>query len=152
MLRDIVCPVSVERLNKRACRAGAILNAALLALFFMTSWWPVMAFVFLDYVVRVFTNQTAPIALLANGIVRMLRISPVTMDKAPKVFAWRVGFLLAAAAAAVLPFSIATSRYIALALATFNILDGACNFCVGCIIYTYFILPRVRPAISEGAR
>jgi|SRR6185369_7580761 len=150
MLRDIVCPVSAERLNKRACRVGAILNAALLVLFFKTGWWLVIAFVVLDYVVRVFTNQTAPIALLANGITRMLRIPPVPMDKAPKVFAWRIGFLLAAATAVVLPFSLTASRYIALALAAFNILDGVCNFCVGCIIYTYFILPRVRPATIEG--
>jgi len=149
MLRDIVCPVSAERLNKRACRVGAIFNAALLVLFFVTSWWPVIAFVVLDYVVRVFTSRTAPIAILANGIVRALRISPVPMDKAPKVFAWRIGFLLAAATAAVLPFSIAASRYIAFALAAFNILDGVCNVCVGCVIYTYFILPRIRPAVSD---
>src|SRR5215470_16734295 len=140
MLRDIVCPVSAERLNKPACRVGAILNAALLVLFFALGWWPVLAFVVLDYVVRVFTKRTAPIALVANGIVRALRVSAVEMDKAPKVFAWRVGFLLAAAAAIALPMSIAASRYIALVLAAFNLLDGVCNFCVGCIIYTYFIL------------
>lgn len=148
MLKDIVCPVSAERLNKRACRVGAILSAALLVLFFMTSWWPVIAFVVLDYVVRVFTNKTAPIALLANGIARALRVAPVSMDKAPKVFAWRVGFLLAVATAAVLPFSVTASRSLAITLAAFNILDGLCNFCVGCIIYTYFILPRVRPSIA----
>jgi hypothetical protein len=150
MLRDLVCPVSVERLNKRACRVGAILTAALLVLFFMTSWWPVIAFVVLDYVIRVFTKQTAHVALLANGIVRALRISPVPMDKAPKVFAWRVGFLMAVATVAVLPFSVTASRYVALALAAFNILDGVCNVCVGCIIYTYFILPRVRPATAAN--
>jgi hypothetical protein len=149
MLRDIVCPVSVERLNKQACRVGAILTAALLGLFFATGWWPVIMFVVFDYVVRVFTKSTAPIGLLANGIVRTLRISPVPMDKAPKVFAWRVGFLLAVATAAALPFSIAASRYIAITLAVFNVLDGLCNVCVGCIIYTYFILPRVRPATVE---
>lgn len=151
MLRDIVCPVSVERLNKRACRVGATLNAAVLVLFFVTHWWPVIALVVLDYVVRVFTRQTAPIALLANGIVRVLRIPPVPMDKAPKVFAWRVGFLMAAVAGAAAPFSMTVSGYVALALAAFNVLDGICNFCVGCIIYTYFILPRVRPATIAGS-
>jgi len=149
MLKDIVCPVSAERLNKRACRVGATLTATLLIVFFLTRWWPVMAFIVLDYVVRVFTSRTAPIALLAAGILRVLRISPVPMDKAPKVFAWRVGFLMAAAAAVALPFSLSASAYIAVALAAFNILDGVCNFCVGCIIYTYLILPRARPAIAE---
>jgi len=148
MLKDIVCPVSAERLNKRACRVGATLTAALLIVFFLTRWWPVMAFIVLDYVIRVFTSRTAPIALLANGILRVLRIAPVPMDKAPKVFAWRVGFLMAAAAVA-LPFSLSASAYIAVALAAFNILDGVCNFCVGRIIYTYLILPRARPAIAE---
>ena len=148
MLRDIVCPVSVETLNKRACRVGATLTAVLLVLFFLTRWWPVLAFIVLDYVVRVFTSRTAPIAFMANGLLRALRISAVPMNKAPKVFAWRVGFLMAVASAAMLPFSLAASGYIALALAAFNVLDGVCNFCVGCIIYTYFVLPRVRPGVT----
>lgn len=151
MLRDIVCPVSSERLNKQACRVGATLTAALLVLFFVTHWWPVIAFIVLDYVFRVFTSRTAPVGALANGIVRILHILPVSMDKAPKVFAWRVGFLIAAASAAVLPYSVTVSAYVALALAAFNILDGICNFCVGCIIYTYFILPRVRPVTTTEA-
>jgi len=140
--------MSSERLNKRACRVSATLNAALLTLFFFTTWWPVLAFIVLEYVVRVFTSRTAPIGVVANGILRVLRISPVLMDKAPKVFAWRVGFLMAAASAAVLPYSVAASAYIALALAVFNILDGICNFCVGCIIYTYLILPHARPVTT----
>jgi hypothetical protein len=142
--------MSSERLNKRACRVSATLNAALLTLFFFTHWWLVLAFIVLEYVVRIFTNKTAPIGFVANGILRVLHISPVLMDKAPKVFAWRAGFLMAVASAAVLPYSITASAYIALALAVFNILDGICNFCVGCIIYTYFILPRVRPATSTA--
>jgi len=146
MFRDIVCPVSAERLNKRACRVGATLTASLLALFFLSRWWPVLAFVVLDYVVRVFTKQTAPIAWLANRVVGVLGIASVPMDKAPKVFAWRIGFLMAAGAGVALPFSAAASGYIALALAAFNVLDGVFNCCVGCIIYTYLILPRVRPA------
>ncbi|HET8773328.1 MAG TPA: DUF4395 family protein [Thermoanaerobaculia bacterium] len=151
MLRDIVCPVSTERLNKQACRVGATLTAALLVLFFLTHWWPVLAFVVLDYVFRVFTRRTAPVGVLANGIVRVLGIAPVSMDKAPKVFAWRVGFMMAAASAALLPYSVTASASVALALAAFNILDGVCNFCVGCVIYTYFVLPRVRPATTRAA-
>lgn len=152
MFRDIVCPISTERLNKRACRVGAVLTAALLVLFFFTHWWPVLAFIVLDYAVRVFTSQTAPISWMATGILRLLRISAVPMPKAPKVFAWRVGSLMAAAAAVALPFSAAASGSIALALAAFNVLDGACNCCVGCIIYTYVVLPRLRPgAATESA-
>jgi hypothetical protein len=129
---------------------GATLTAALLTLFFVTHWWPLITFILLDYVVRVFTRRTAPIALLAAGIVRVLRVPPVLMDKAPKVFAWRVGFLMATAAAVILPFSMAASGYVALALAAFNVLDGVFNCCVGCIIYTYLILPRIHPAPSAG--
>jgi len=72
-------------------------------------------------------------------------VCPVSAERLNKR-AWRVGFLMAAAAAVALPFSLSASAYIAVALAAFNILDGVCNFCVGCIIYTYLILPRARPA------
>ena len=127
---------------------SATLTAALLVLFFLTRWPAVLAFIVLDYIVRVFTNRTAPIAFLANGILLVLGISAVPMNKAPKVFAWRVGFLMAIAAAVALPFSVAASAYIALALAAFNVLDGVCNFCVGCILYTYIVLPRARPGLE----
>jgi len=126
---------------------GATLTAALLVLFFLTRWWPVLLFIVFDYVVRVFTRRTAPIAFLVKWILSALGISAVPMDKAPKMFAWRVGFLMAVVAAAVLPFSLAASAYTALALAGFNVLDGVCNCCVGCILYTYFVLPRVRPGL-----
>lgn len=130
---------------------AAALNAALLIVFFVTKWWVVLAFIVADYVIRVFSSRTAPIALFANGILRVLRVAPIPMDKAPKVFAWRVGFLMAAASAVAFPFSVTVSAYTALTLAAFNILDGVCNFCVGCIIYTYLILPRVRPMATAAA-
>lgn len=150
LIQDIVCPVSNEKLNKRASRVGATLTAILLVAFFVTGWWPILAVVLLDYIVRVFTNQTAPIGVIAGGTLRALQVSAEPMDKAPKVFAWRVGFTMAVAAAAALPFSDNVSRYIAIALAAFNVLDGVGNLCVGCIMYTYLILPRMRPDATVG--
>ncbi len=144
MFKDIICPISAERLNKHASRVGASLTAALLVAYFTTRWWPILAVVVLDYVIRVFTSQTAPIAFVANGLLKALAIAPSPMDKAPKIFAWRVGFLMAVVAAAVAPFSLSASAAIALALAAFNVLDGVFNFCVGCVMYTHLILPRFR--------
>ena len=49
-----------------------------------------------DYAVRVFTSQLNPIGWLGRQLTRRLGMKPKPMDKAPKIFAVRVGFIFAA--------------------------------------------------------
>ncbi|MCB0918750.1 MAG: DUF4395 family protein [Actinobacteria bacterium] len=147
MNAEIICPLSSESLNKSAARVGATLTALLLTAFgvlaLVGQYWSVifLALVMLDYVIRVFTAVTPPISRIATGLAGLLRLRPRLMNKGPKIFAWRIGFLMATAAVLALPFSWSASAIIALALAGFNVLDGVLNFCVGCYVYTYLVLP-----------
>jgi len=63
------------------------------------------------------------------------------MNKGPKIFAWRIGFLMAVVSLGLLFVSPQASVIVAVALAGFNILDGVLNFCVGCVLYSYVVLP-----------
>jgi hypothetical protein len=153
MLKNLVCPMSSQFIDKGASRVGASLTALLLVLFAATGFWPIMAYVVLDYLVRVFANRRGPTSWVACQLLRIIGVEPVLANKGPKIFAWRVGLLMAIVAFALLPVSPAAAVVVASALAGFNILDGVFNFCVGCILYTYVVLPyynRQGPSMSEA--
>jgi len=63
------------------------------------------------------------------------------MDKAPKIFAVRVGWIMALAVVGLFFVSPWAAAGVALTLMAFNLLDGLLDLCVGCYIYTYAVLP-----------
>ena len=138
---NLICPISNEFIDKNAARVGATLTALLLVAYALTGAWPILLAVVADYIVRVFTPYRPPLSMLGGQIVKVAGIAPLPMNKAPKIFAWRVGFLMAVPAALLLPISPYASAVVAVVLAGFNFLDGIGNLCVGCVIYTYVVLP-----------
>lgn len=152
MLKNLVCPISPETIDKRASRLSAGMTAGLLVAYGITGLWPILAFVVFDYVVRVFTRQRAPVSWVACHIVQAIGLESRPTSRGPKMFAWRVGFIMSLVALALAPLSPTASVIAAVALAGFNVLDGVLNFCVGCVIYTHLVLPYyTRAATSGGA-
>src|SRR5262245_32676790 len=129
----LICPLSSQTIDKRAARVGATLTALLLATYALTGFWPILMAVVADYVLRVLTPYPPPVAALAGRLTKLARLAPKPMNKAPKIFAWRVGFILAVAAFLLLPLSPVASVIVAALLAGFNVLDGEFNLCVGCV-------------------
>jgi hypothetical protein len=70
---------------------------------------------------------------------------PIWIDKAPKIFAARIGLLLSliTAAAAFLGWSLA-AHIAGSTLIVFAFLECGLNFCAGCWVYTYVVYPLVR--------
>ena len=144
-MHDLICPISSESLDKPSARVGATLTALLLVIYAATGAWPILVVVVLDYVIRVMTTRPAPISALARAITQAAMVPPKPMNKGPKIFAWRVGFVLAVASLALLAVSPTASVVVAVVLAGFNVLDGVFDLCVGCVVYTYLVLPRFGP-------
>jgi hypothetical protein len=153
MFKNLVCPMSSQSIDKRASRVSASMTAVLLAAFAVTGFWPIMAYVVVDYMVRVFTSRQAPTSWVASQVLRTIGVQPVLGNKGPKIFAWRVGLMMALMAYFLFALSPMAAIIVAVALAGFNVLDGVFNFCVGCIIYTYVVLPyynRERRIMSDA--
>lgn len=144
-MSHLICPISTETIIKPAGRIGAACTAALLVAYAATDAWPLLVLVVADYVVRVLTPYRSPLARVGAAAVDVFGITPKRMNKGPKIFAWRLGFLMAVASLLLLPFAPAASVVVAVALAAFNVLDGVFNLCVGCVIYTYVVLPTFGP-------
>jgi hypothetical protein len=72
-------------------------------------------------------------------------------DQAPKMFAARLGLLFSAGAVLFFALSLPVSLVFGGILLVFATLDSVFDFCVGCLTYTYVVLPFYKwRGIREG--
>ena len=143
---QLVCPISTERVDENRVRTTAFGILVIMGLFFMTSNPVFPAILMLDFYIRAFTRlKYSPVSFLAHLFVKAIGTEPVWIDKAPKMFAARVGLLLTSltlgAALLQLPL-LATITGATLVL--FSFLECGLNFCAGCWVYTFVVFPLVR--------
>jgi len=145
-INQLVCPISSERVDENRVRATAFGMLTLMGLFFMTSNPIFPAILMIDFYIRAFTRMKySPVSFLAHLFVKSIGVEPIWIDKAPKMFAARVGFLLTTltlgAALLNLPLlAVITGSTLVL----FSFLECGLNFCAGCWVYTFVVFPLVR--------
>jgi hypothetical protein len=145
-MKNIICPVSNEKANEKVVRITAFWVIMLTGFFIVFPNPYIPLYLAFDFYIRAFTKlRYSPISWVSAGIARGLGISPRWIDKAPKIFAARVGFLFAVM---ILAFTLtgvsvaATSS--ASVLVLFAFLECGLNFCAGCWVYTYIVFPVYR--------
>ncbi len=142
----VICPVSPERVDENKVRVTALGVILLTGAFFITGHVIFPAILVLDFFIRAATRlPNSPVSWLAQLFVRAMGTSPVWIDKAPKMFAARVGLLLSVAMLAGGAFGFPLMVYIVgTTLVAFAFLECGLNFCAGCWLYTYVVYPLVR--------
>jgi hypothetical protein len=123
-------------------RITGFFMAAMIALAVFTGSSYFLFAIAIDYFIRAATPaKYSPFSWVASKIVDTFNLGDHLIDKSPKIFAARVGFLFAFTAA-VLSFSYPTaSLIVALSLMGFALLESVFDLCVGCIVYTYMVVP-----------
>lgn len=141
-LDDVICPVSNVKIDNNVSRLTVFFNAVLLALFVTTNIPFFIILCAVDYGIRVVGQaQYSPMRWLAAKTASALKWPVNLKDQAPKMFAARLGLLFSAAGAIFFPFSLPVSLVFAGILLVFATLDSVFDFCVGCLTYTYLVLP-----------
>ena len=142
-MKQLVCPVSNERINERLTRLNAFFTILIVAAGFVFNSVIFPLVLLADFFIRAFTrSKYSPVSFVSAGLARLLHLSKKPIDKAPKIFAARLGFLMTLAIATLFLLQLYTaSMVVAGILVFFATLESAFGICVGCIIYTYFILP-----------
>lgn len=145
-INNLICPVSPNRVDENQVRVTAFGVIIIMGLFFMTQNPLFPAFLMLDFYIRAFTRlKDSPLSFLAKLIVRMLKTTPLMIDKAPKMFAARIGLLLSTIIVTAFLLGFPLLVYVLSAtLVVFAFLECGLNFCAGCYIYTYVVYPLVR--------
>ncbi|GAC1391587.1 MAG: hypothetical protein NVSMB38_12440 [Ktedonobacteraceae bacterium] len=141
-MKNLICPVSPLRINENTARVTGFLMATTIVLYAFTGNISFIWVTLTDYFVRAFTTlKYSPGSWLASRIVQRLQLPEVNIDKAPKIFAARVGFLFAATSLGLFYINRKISTVVGLVLMAFALLESVFNFCVGCIVYTHVVLP-----------
>jgi hypothetical protein len=118
--------------------------AGMIALYLLTDNVIFIIAIVIDYFIRAFTSlYYSPFSWAAAQMVRGFGWPPQQIDKAPKIFAARVGWLFALATAVLSLISPPASYIVGATLMGFALLESIFNFCVGCLVYTAIVLPLV---------
>lgn len=142
-MKQLICPTSNEYINERVTRLNALFGIILIVagVAFNSVIFPVLLTV--DFYTRAFSNaKYSPISYLSHLMAHALNLDKKNTDKAPKIFAARIGFILSFAISLLMLFQLNTAAFaISGILVFFATLEFALAICMGCIIYSYLVLP-----------
>ena len=143
IMTNIVCPVSTESIDSNVSRLSIFTLVILMAFFLVTGQPLWLCFVVIDYTFRALGYGKYSILTFIYGVItQRLNIPPKFIGKAQKVFAARLGWLCALAGLLLTVMGFPTAAIIVVVmLATLSTMDSVFNFCVGCLIYNYVVLP-----------
>jgi hypothetical protein len=143
IMKNIICPVSIEKIDSNLSRLTIFINVVLLGIFLVNRNPFIISFVAIDYFIRAALNiKYSPVRLLAKQIISLFNLKKKPVGLSQKIFASRLGFLCAFAAMILLISGFpTTSFFVALALMLLSFMDSVLNFCVGCLIYNYLVYP-----------
>jgi hypothetical protein len=140
---NIICPISSEKVDSHVSRLTVFINDAVMA-YFLFSLQPIAIFtVTVDYGIRAMGyNRFSPLCFLASLIIKVIGVKPKMVDKAPKIFASRLGFICAVLGSVFITMNMPmASRSIIGLFVVLATLDSVFDLCVGCMIYNYLVFP-----------
>ncbi len=141
-MNQLVCPISSEQINENVSRATAGIIFILIGIFMLTQNIWLLVFVLFDFSFRIFEKQSFnPISCFVRRIYKLTRLPDKMINKAPKVFAARLGFFLSALSFALYFFFPTATVVIVGILGICVFADAVFNFCIGCVIYHYLVYP-----------
>lgn len=141
IVKQLICPVSTEKVNENVVRTTALFVIVMVA---AGIWLPLPVLLILvaaDFFIRAFTkSKLSPLSFVSQQIVAITKLKSKPIDKAPKIFAARIGFLMSTAVV-LLYFAQLTAASMAVAgiLTFFAALELIAGFCMGCFIYTFVV-------------
>lgn len=142
-MKNLVCPISEQRVNEQVTRLNAMFAIGIVILAFVMNSVALFVFMMADFFIRAFTDlKFSPISFVSHSLSNALNLPVKMIDKAPKVFAARLGFLMTTVISALFVLNLSLASIIISGfLIFFASLEFVFAICVGCLIYTYAVLP-----------
>ncbi len=145
-MKQLICPISNEKVNEHLTRLNAFFTILLVTAGFVFNSVLFPLLLLADFFIRAFANSRySPVSFVSSGLARLLQLGKKPIDKAPKIFAARMGFIMTLVIAILFIVGFYTSSMVVAGiLVFFALLEFAFGICVGCYIYTYFVLPAYK--------
>jgi hypothetical protein len=134
---NAMCPVSFEKIDENVARINAAQAVVLLLFFLFSPWKWLILIVAADFCVRSFWQPKYSLfVMISRQIIALLKLKPVLVDAAPKIFAARIGFLFSCLLTVCWLLHLGTAALIiGLMFAGCAFLEAAFRFCVACTMY-----------------
>jgi hypothetical protein len=146
----ITCPVSAEKINENVARVAAFftITVVITGVYFKLPF--LITALAADFYLRAFTNgKYSPIKKISRRFADYLGLDEKTTDAAPKKFAAGIGFIFSLSIAGLQWFHYDAAAYLLSAVLLICAgLESFKGLCLGCIIYTYTVLPFLPKANS----
>jgi len=142
-MKNLVCPISDQRVNEQVTRLNAMFTVGIIVLAYSLNSVVLLGFMMADFFIRAFTEMKfSPISFVSHYLSNAIGLQEKLIDKAPKIFAARLGFLMTTVITAlfVLDLNLA-SAVVSGILVVFAGLEFLFAFCAGCMIFNYIVLP-----------
>lgn len=141
------CPISAQKINETVARVNGGITFILLAAFVYSSWFWLMAFLALDFLLRsTRLSPYSPIGIISRQMVKQLSLPPRMINAGPKIFAARIGLIFSVAilVTTILQYP-ATAIILTSILGLFSFLEAAFGICVACKIYPFVYNSLYKP-------
>ena len=139
MESNISCPVGNISVNENRVRLTAFLVLLTSISYLVVGHWLIAFFLGIDFFLRGFGyGAYSPLNIVSGWVVGILAIKDKPIDRAPKVFAAQLGFVITDCLliANVLGWKSGAIGVDALLIA-FSFLESVIAFCAGCHVYSF---------------
>jgi hypothetical protein len=142
-MKQIVCPISNEKVDEQVTRLNALIGIVFVASGFAFDSSLFLVILTADFFIRAFTKlKYSPISYASYRLANTFNLDRKDTDKAPKVFAARLGFVMSFLITLLFVAGLNTAALaVGGVLVFFASLEFALALCMGCILYTYAIRP-----------
>jgi len=141
--KTIACPVSFHKINENVARIAAFLTIVITVTAVLFKLPVLSVTLGLDFALRAFTTGTySPIKYASKQVFNISGLSEKIGDAAPKKFAAGIGFVFSISIALLQLVQYYSAAYLVAATLIFCAsLEAFAGYCLGCVIYTYLVLP-----------
>jgi hypothetical protein len=141
-MKAITCPISSGRVPAAIPRLVAFFVATIVVVTLLTGFYPLLLFLAIDFFIRGFLeNRKSPLAVLALLTYGFLGLQSQLIDRAPKAFAAKIGFVFSIVVTLLFLIGLhVTPVFLSSFLLLFALLEFGLGICVGCLLYTYLVV------------
>jgi hypothetical protein len=138
MSSNLQCPVDFVVINENKARLTAFFVLVLAAVYLLTGFWLIIAFLVFDFALRAFNFvKYSGLGFLSDAVIKQLNIKNKPVDRAPKRFAAIIGLVFTAAILIALALHLnITNITLVGVLLLFAFLESFFGFCAGCHVYS----------------
>ncbi len=143
-MKNVVCPISGEKVLVNIPRITALLVLSFMGLYLLSNQALIVGILIVDFFIRGFLKtKFSPLAFIAKNVHGLfLWGNEKSVNKAPKIFAARLGFVFTSL---ILVLHVVGLHHMGVVvsglLVLFAGLECIINFCVGCWVFTLFVHP-----------